>query len=407
MHVQTQQDLYLATEICVAEKDGRECPWYAVYSRVLWDYIFWDGGGGQHLYTILPQYSLVATFDTGHSTETNRLAGGITAEDQAVTPQNLSHQPNHQLLSRVAEHDVGIGPPTTPKNITVTDFPRTPGYHGPKGIPGSDSPLTPISSGESVPFSGPRYLPGPTSPTPAGRKSAGDPKTVRQSERISRQKPASYDQPTPSTTDPVTPQRVSNNTWKSTRVPDFVVALRKLPNISTFPMIFNNEIHITSRTILIVEIKPDNQRNSWQRLWYSQVRAQAQHAFAADDKLEYLGIIMAVGRHWVYAVAPRLPPETQTDSERRDKTYIPSPDRPSQLRVDGAFIELFTQPTPPDLDPLELYTTPFDKCNPRTITTTGELCFEESHLLDSKREFQKRLEAVLQDLRERNQDMWQ
>lgn len=84
MHVQTQQDLYLATEICVAEKDGRECPWYAVYSRVLWDYIFWDGGGGQHLYTILPQYSLVATFDTGHSTETNRLAGGITAKTRLL-----------------------------------------------------------------------------------------------------------------------------------------------------------------------------------------------------------------------------------------------------------------------------------------------------------------------------------
>jgi len=410
MRVPTQQDVCLATEICVAEKDGRECPWYAVYSRVLRDYIFRSGDGGQHICTINPQYSLVATFDSGHSIETDLLAERKTAQSQVATPEHLSDQLSFRTISHVAEHDsVQTDLPSTPKQVSVTDFPRTPGYHGCKYVPGSSSPLTPISSGESIPFPRPRYLPEPfTSPTPAGRNPVGNPQTTRRSDRIAQQGSVLYSQSTPSTTGPVTPQRVPDNIWKSTRVPDFVVALNKLPNIPTFPMIFDKNIHITSRTILIVEIKPDNQygRTPWERLWHSQVREQAEHTFAADDKLEYLGILMAFGRHWAYAVAPRLPFESQTASERRDNTYIPSPNRPPEL-MDESSVELFTQPPPPDSDPLELYTTPFDKCNPRTITRTREWYFDEFQLLDSEGKSQKRFEDVLQDLRERNQDMWQ
>jgi len=398
VHVPIQEDLCLATEICVAEKDGRECPWYGAYSRVLRDYIFRSGGDGQRIYTIIPQYSLVATLDSGHSIETDLMTAGITTQVQAVTPQNPSHQPSVPPISPVA----GVELPSTPKRVSVTDIPRTPGYHGRKYIPSSDSPLTSLSSGESASFSGPRYLPGLTSPTPAGRKHTDAPEDVRRSERIAKNLPVSYNQPTPSTTGPVTPQRTQDSIWKSTRIPDFVVSLYKIPTITTFPMVFNNEIYITGRTVLIVEIKPDYNMIDWERLWFSQVRAQAQHAFAADEKLLYLGIIMARGRRWVYAVCPRLPLETQTASERRDKTYVPSPNPSLELKPNETSGELFMQPTETSR---ELYTTPLDKCNPHTQYTTGRWYFDESYLLDPDGKSQKYFNEVLQDLRQRNEDM--
>lgn len=76
----------LAVEICIAETDARECPWYAVYSCVLRDYTFRNGDGGQHIYSVIPQYSLVVNFDSGHSIKTVLLDLGIASSRGKGTP---------------------------------------------------------------------------------------------------------------------------------------------------------------------------------------------------------------------------------------------------------------------------------------------------------------------------------
>ncbi|KAL4077422.1 hypothetical protein J3A83DRAFT_4185822 [Scleroderma citrinum] len=366
--------------------------------------MFSHSDSDQHIYIVIPQYSLVATFDSGHSIETDLLAAGRTTHDQAVPPQN-PFLPNSQKFSyNLVEQDVNMEPLlTTPKQPPGIDLPRTPGYPGRKHTTGTDSPLTPMSSEQSLPLSWPRYLPELTSPTLAHRKAA-NPEAVRRSERIAQKAPVSYNPPTPSPTGPVTPKHDPGN-WKSTRIPDFVVALYKLPDLPVFPMTFTNEIPITTRIVLIVEIKPNVPWNptQFQRLWSTQVRAQAQHAFAADENWNF-----SVSSWHMAVVGSML--FTVTDSERCDETYIPSPDLPSEWESDDPPVMPFVQSKNTisiSWKSMELYTTPLDKCNPRPQTEFGPGYFDELLLLDPEGRSQKCLEENLQDLRQRNEDMWQ
>lgn len=65
-------------------KPMEESPWYGVWAKVLQNYIFHDADGFQTACTCIPQYSLVASYDSGNSPETN------TSDSPLESPRSLS-----------------------------------------------------------------------------------------------------------------------------------------------------------------------------------------------------------------------------------------------------------------------------------------------------------------------------
>ena len=91
--------------------------------------------------------------------------------------------------------------------------------------------------------------------------------------------------------------------------------------------VLGDDKHITTRTILIVEIKSELTYgpNIWWQIWNFQVKAQAHHTFKSHTDLDCLGVIIAVGHRWVYVNVHRPPPDGLTHSQRCDPDYLPSP----------------------------------------------------------------------------------
>ena len=450
------RDFSLAMEIYLAERDGRECPWYAVYNRVLRDYIFMNPDGEQCICTVIPQYSLVAEYDAGHSAETDKIeveprpvynarlflqspakptlprphsdvhmsSPGVhqdsTVQPSARTPFNPTHRDADSPLSFI----VASGP--TPTGGCLNDHtaplqPRTPvsSRHW-----DTDSPLSPLSSGGS-PFVlrsyASRTLPLPISPTLAVHRKTEE---FRRSDRL-KSRPALPVQCLSSEI-PITPPKVNKvASTKSTRIPDFIGALFTLPAPRPLTTEFPKQFSITEfgdvimRTILIVEIKSEQRSldNNWERVWERQVKDQARHAFHFHTDLDRLGVIMAFGRRWIYINVKRPLPDGLTESQRRDLDYIPSPQSDWQDTSSDIFMDV-GQDLPRNLEdrhvtlPNEEDSTNSDMemIAPRFLSSQYELPpgrpYLESYLLQPDGRSELFLEKISEDLQELNNDIW-
>ena len=448
----------LAAEIRVAEQDGRECSWYTVYNRILRDFIFTNCDGERSICSITPQYSLVAKYDTGHSPETDAIESRVAPVNAPLLrpPQPTISQPASSqhlpdvIMGSPTDHDDSVRP-TVPRiaanpaqwngdsplsSISSGTLPRamdrspsldhtnalqpqTPTFS--KTFDG-DSPLTPLpeSWAAVVPRShASRIVPLPVSPTPAERKFIVSPpgvaKELRRSHRLIRGPPIPVQRSLSEI--PETPPRDKKAiVMKSTRIPDFIAALHVIPTPCPSPKAFPKEFvlgddeHITTRTILIVEIKsaPTYTPNIWRRIWNFQVNAQACHTFESHADLDCLGVIIAVGRRWIYVNVHRPPPDGLTHSQRRDPDYLPSPGDWSDTSSDATSEIVESSPLQQDL-PVPFIPS-MDPVAPEFIRSqpnwSPEEPYIESYLLDPKGQSELFFKQVLGDLRHHNQSIW-
>ena len=458
--MQHPRDFALAAEICVAEQDGRECSWYTVYNRVLRDFIFTNCDGERCICSITPQYSLVAKYDTGHSPETDAIEARVASVNAPLLrpPQPTVSQlalPQHSsdvIMRSPTDHDDSVRPtvPRIPVNsaqwnsnsplssISSGSLPRvmdrspsldhaialqpqTPTIS--KNLDG-DSPLTPLpeSWAAAVPRShASRTVPLPVSPTPAETKSTVSPpgvtRVLRRSHRLTRcplipaQRSLSEIPETP-------PRDKKTIVMKSTRIPDFIAALHVVPTPCPSPKAFPKEFaldddeHITTRTILIVEIKSalTYAPNIWRRIWDLQVNAQAYHTFQSYADLDCLGVIIAVGRRWIYVNVHRPPPDGLTHSQRRDPDYLPSPGDWSDTSSDATSEIVESSPLPQDELPFDLLKPLMDPVAPEFILSQPNCppgqAYIESYLLDPEGQSELFFKKILWDLRHHNQSIW-
>ena len=444
------RDFSLAVLICVAEGDERECPWYTVFNRVLTDFIFVDCDGERCICSITPQYSLVAKYDTGHSPELDAI------EECTVSAINapLLHSPSSKTPSDVIMHSptdhsdsayafpltpfcsgqLNAGSPLSPiagesphvmnPNLNDVDHnipiqPQTPIRA--KFFDG-DSPLTPLSESGTAAATASHFLPTvsvPVSPTPPTRKSTVQPPAVpselRRSVRQTRG-PVFPVQRTPSEIPETPPKDRKSLIRKSTRIPDFIAALHQIPTscppAKAFPTEFEvlgNDRKITTRTILIVEIKSalSYRADTWNRIWQSQVQAQARHTFKSHTDLDCLGVIIAVGRRWVYFNVHRPPPDGLTYSQKRDPDYMPPSEDWSDTSSDvtSDIVDSSQNCDVPGQigSPLVPSAPEFISSHPKYVPWRAYI---ESCLLDKEGQSESFFGEVLKDLRKHNQSIW-
>lgn len=447
------RDFSLAMEIYLAERDGRECPWYAVYNRVLRDYIFMNTDGEQCICTVIPQYSLVAEYDTGHSAETDK----IEVEPRPVDDPRPFFQSPAEPTSPRPHSDVHMSPPGVHQDSTVQPSARAPSHwdaasplsfiaSSPTPTDGclnldhsvlaqprtpvssrcwdTDSPLSPLPSSGSpfVPRShASRTLPLPISPTLVARRTTEE---FRRSNRL-KARPALMVQRLPSEI-PITPPKFNKVAgMKSARIPDFIGALCTLPASRPLTTEFPKQFSATEfrdvimRTILIVEIKSGQWSldNNWERAWERQVKDQARHAFHFHADLDRLGVIMAFGRRWIYINVKRPLLDGLTESQRLDLDYIPSPesdwqDTSSDISMDVGQdlprnLEDRDVTLPDEEDPTN---SDMEMIAPRFLSSQYELPpgrpYLESYLLQPDGRSELFLEKILEDLKELNNDIW-
>jgi len=444
----------------VAEQDGRECSWYTVYNRILRDFIFTNCDGERSICSITPQYSLVAKYDTGHSPETDAIEARVARVNAPLLrlPQPTISQP----ASPQHPPDVIMGSPTDHDDSVQSAVPRIPVNPAQWD---SDSPLSSISSGslpramdrspsldhnntlqpqtpvfskildgnspltplpESWAAAGPcshasRTVPLPVSPTPAERKFTVTPpgvtRELRRSHRLIRGPPIPV-QHSLSEIPETPPKDKKAIIKKSTRIPDFIAALHVIPTSCPSPKAFPKEFvlgddeHITTRTILIVEIKSalTYAPSIWRRIWNFQVKAQARHTFESHADLDCLGVIIAVGRRWIYVNVHRPPPDGLTHSQRRDPDYLPSPEDWSDTSSDAMSEIVESSPLPQDDLPVDPLMSSMDPVAPKFIQSqpnwSPEEAYIESYLLDPKGQSELFFKQVLGDLRHHNQSIW-
>ncbi|KAL4078925.1 hypothetical protein V8B97DRAFT_1865372 [Scleroderma yunnanense] len=448
------RDFPLAVEIRAAERDKRECPLYTVYNRILRDFIFNDCDGEQCICSITPQYSLIAEYDTGHSLEKD----DIEASAPRIRAPLLLPPPSFsQPVSPQPSSDVSMSSPTD-RNDSVWLLPYVPVHPGPcdMGSPLSsissssptmdpsfslvydvqaqpqtptvvstwdtNSPLSPLPSSvtAAVPHShATRMVPLPTSPTPEEKKSAthslGLTRELRRSLRRTSG-PLFPAQSTPPEIPETPPRDKKVIIRKSTRIPDFIGVLHAIrmprPSVEALSkeFVLPDDLHIAMRTILIVEIKSGvvYAPNVWQRTWEMQVKGQALHAFGSHPDLDCLGVIIAVGRRWIYVNVNRPLPDGLTHSQRCDPDYIPSPDvwsdKSSDASSEIAEISPLAQSVP------DLSTPSMEMVAPKFISNQPnhppEQPYIESLLLDSAGQSELFFKEILEDLRKHNQDIW-
>ncbi|KAG1735424.1 hypothetical protein EDB19DRAFT_1910685 [Suillus lakei] len=365
--IRDERDFSLALSIQAAQGDSRECPWYGVWSKVLQSYIFREADGSQTACTCIPQYSLVASHDSGRLPQSGN--SGWSDSDIAMgSPSPDRHLVTPGLLP---------GPPSAPYNPTPDFSPRSQVI-----FEGSLSPVTPSPLLTTFP----RFVSDLGSPTAqyAARlqaRRAGDAPNLPVSTRPLPQpsSSSSYHYP-PDGILPVTPPRPTTGLPDASfRIPDFVQILEHAQQ--PFPVVPG---HVIRRVIMTVEIKPEprvDKTFNWESIWKDQVREQVLHAFEADRTLQYLGVIMAAGRRWVYGTVRREARASRTMSEKRDPTFVPSPD-------DSRLKEW------PSLD------------RPDFVPKTKHGTMHEFNLLDAGGESLRVFEEIFNDLRRKNSDIW-
>lgn len=439
------RDFAIAAMICVAEQDGRECSWYAVYNKILQDYIFTNCDGEQSVCGVIPQYSLVAKYDTGHSPETDAIEGHSTSVNAPLLclPSSGSPQTPSDVIMRSPTDpgDTDCHLPRTPVDsrdwevdTTLSSFSsRSPSTsdHSPStgnDIPVNpkrpffDSPLSPFPERMASAVSrshASQAIQLPASPTPLGRTSAtnptGETRVLRRSLRAPRS-PLIPVQRLPSELLETPPRDKKAMVMKSTRIPDFIGALyfaqKPRPLAEEFPTEFTlrDDEKITTRTILIVEVKPASTYtpNIWRRILDIQVNGQIHHAFEFNEDLDCLGVMIGVGHHWIYLNVHRPPPSGLTYSQRRDPDYMSSPGSWSDTSSDATseILESSPQhnPMPTDLETsMDYIALDFILRHPKRVPRQAYI---ESCLLDRDGQSERFFQEVLEDLRKHNQDIW-
>ncbi|KAF9237046.1 hypothetical protein BU15DRAFT_76284 [Melanogaster broomeanus] len=327
-------DLPFSLLVAAALKDHREMKWYGVWHMALNDYLFRGCNTTTMACSAMPQYSLVATYDTYDD------AASESDDEESVS---------------VVSRDPSTAPVVQPPS------------RGPRFQVGS------ISSS-----------PDPILLVPASRRTV----SFAQAESAL---PVSRDLVSPKT--PKTPSKTDSRTTviprRSTRVPDIVEVLHFA--VSPFSDGTLPKLH-AHRVILIVEIKPKfaiNSVRAFEKI-VDQAHAQARHAFREDESLKALGAIMAFGDRWRYSVIKRDNNGPRSWSEERDPTYHNSDDlpqfdpdsddsEPETLELPNATVILPHQPDLPD---------------------------QEFQLLDSEGIFMDAFQAIVENLKKINADIW-
>ncbi|KAG1896477.1 uncharacterized protein F5891DRAFT_983472 [Suillus fuscotomentosus] len=312
MSIRNERDFSLALSIRAAQADTRECPWYGVWAKVLQNYMFAGADASRTSCTCIPQYSLIASHDSGRSPPN----GGSGRSDSDISMG--SHSSDRHLMTPGGPLP---GPPPVPYNPTPNFSPQSQAIFG--------GPLPPLTPSPVYPDFR-RREPSPDSPTTQHVTRMQARRAVNVSNNPVSAYPlpqysssSSYPYPYPSDgTFPITPPRPTTTfSNASTRIPYFVQMLEHAQQ--PFPVIPS---HVIRRVIMIVEIKPQSYAVpggvfKWETIWKDQVQEQVLHAFEADRTLKYLGVLIAAGRRWVYSTVNRGKLVSRTMSEMRDPTW--------------------------------------------------------------------------------------
>lgn len=402
MVVLNKRDFSLALSIRAAQADGRECPWYGVWAKVLQNYIFHDADGFQTACTCIPQYSLVAPYDSGSSPETN------TSDLPLESPRSL---PDIEVDSPPSDISAGSLPSYLPKpRFTPNSFTSN---LSPRSLEVFGGPLPTLTPSPQPSPQIPRILPALESPA-TQHVNYLRARIQHASTNIIHARVDAHPLPQSLTAQCLsnvihlsTPSRPRTGlsigrSCKSARVPDFVQVLERTQQL--YPATPDSVVH---RVIMIIEIKaePKDRYKSidWSRLWKDQVGEQAAHAFDADPTLQYLGVIMAYGRRWVYCITRRPPPHTRTMSEKRDPTFrsfgsSETWESPEDSEDSSATPEDFKVDNP-SLPLLEYPPFAFE-------VKGGETIVYDLYLLDPKQRSLQLFSKILEDMRNHNNDMW-
>ncbi|KAG1877471.1 hypothetical protein F4604DRAFT_622703 [Suillus subluteus] len=383
MVVRDQRDFSLALSIQAAQGDRRECPWYGVWAKVLQQYIFCGADGSRTACTCIPQYSLVASHNSGRLPQ----SGNSGWSDRDVVMGSPS--PDRHLMTPGSPLP---GPHSVPHNPIPGFSPRS------QEIFGGPLPLiTPSPLNSALP----RHILHPDSPTiqhvtRLQALRAKDAPNIPVSTRpFPRPTLPSYQIPSGGTLPTTPPKPTTRLSDASSRIPDFVQILEHAQQ--PFPVIPD---HVIRRVIMTVEIKPepcDGEKFDWESLWKDQVKEQVLHAFEADLTLKYLGVIMAAGRRWVYGTVCRGPLVPRTMSEKRDPTF-PSTGPPVPSSDDSRVEDWPTnQPFFPSLKRPDFI--------PQAKGGSSSNMYE-LNLLDARGESLRVFREILNDLRRNNSDIW-
>ncbi|KAG2119169.1 uncharacterized protein F5147DRAFT_757501 [Suillus discolor] len=375
MVVRDSQDFSLALSIQAAQADRRECPWYGVWSKVLERYIFRNADASQTACTCVPQYSLVASHDSGRSPQSGS-SGWSDIVMGSPSPDRHSMTPGSPLP----------GPPSVPYNHIPGFSPDSQAIFG-----GPLPPLTPspLHSGSL------RHVPYPESPiaqrvTRLQARHAKDAFNVPVRTRPLPQSSSPYQIPLGGIPPTTPPRQTTGLSDASFKIPDFVQILEHAQQ--PFPVVPG---HVIRRVIMIVEIKaprPDD-RFQWESIWEEQVQEQVLHAFEADRTLKYLGVIIAAGRRWVYSTVDRGELVSRTMSEIRDPTFrnttppVPSSDASV---VDEKEVHRF-------LPSLNI---------PDFLPKAEDGTLYQFDLLDARGDSLRAFQEIVKDLRRKNSDIW-
>ncbi|KAI0061449.1 hypothetical protein BV25DRAFT_1916820 [Artomyces pyxidatus] len=200
---------------------------------------------------------------------------------------------------------------------------------------------------------------------------------------------------------PADPQKQEPTMSKcSTRIPDFAQVAHELACTGDFT---NIPLQILrTRVDLLTEVKappPPRYRGSHLRTGriflnaQMQTRQQAQWAFADDETLTVIGVLLCVGAKWTYIEYTRtdLGP-VATESERKDPTWVP----PSGALSDGS--DVSAAPSPP------------------AATEYGDLTAGFLHdifggadwleLQDAEGRSKKAFSKIIERLQEQHEDLW-
>ncbi|KAF9230880.1 hypothetical protein BU15DRAFT_83070 [Melanogaster broomeanus] len=310
-------DFHFSLLIAAALKDRRETKWYGVWDMALKDYLFRGCNTPTMACSIMPQYSLVATYDT--------------------------YDKPKDVWEAYLENEA---------SVSVA------------------SPISPPSRG---PTSGVSDSPDPILLVPASRRMD----TLVQASSFSRS-PAC---PTTPTTFAKPNPGFKAVLRRSTRVPDIAAVLHF--SASPFSDGALPELR-ADRVVLIVEIKPKRMVKSTRAFEeiIQQIHAQARHAFHEDESLK---------------AREDNPPRSW--SEERDPTYQDDPkDSDSDDADDLPTFEPDSESE--DSEPEEV---------PRPkmfLPGQLQLLNQEFELLDSEGLFLNAFQAIVQNLKQINADVW-
>ncbi|KAG1879454.1 hypothetical protein C8R48DRAFT_668290 [Suillus tomentosus] len=121
MSIRNECDFSLALSIRAAEADTRECPWYGVWAKVLQNYMFAGADASRTSCTCVPQYSLIASHDSGRSPP----SGGSGRSDSDISMG--SHSSDRHLMTPGGPLP---GPPPVPYNPTPNFSPQSQAIFG-------------------------------------------------------------------------------------------------------------------------------------------------------------------------------------------------------------------------------------------------------------------------------------